>query len=160
MSSRDHGRLVRLPSIQPWRRTGSRTSGGIDAVPVHVQVASGYCPRSPERCPRSIGIAVRNRSESLSAFRRNPHLYRRNKKNGHILGSRTSSPGGGRPTPHLETLPDVHCELQRVAGVGCSPPGGRDPRCCNGSKRIYSAASAGVPMVSGYDFPGCRPGVI
>jgi hypothetical protein len=21
---------------------------------------------------------------------------------------------------HLETLPDVHCELQRVAGVGCS----------------------------------------
>jgi hypothetical protein len=27
---------------------------------------------------------------------------------------------------HLETLPDVHCELQRVAGVGCSwgDPGG------------------------------------
>jgi hypothetical protein len=31
--------------------------------------------------------------------------------------------GGGRGCRHLETLPDVHCELQRVAGVGCRSAG-------------------------------------
>jgi hypothetical protein len=43
-----------------------------------LRVDGGPYPRSPERCPRSIGIVVRNRSESLSA----------------LAGIRISFPGG------------------------------------------------------------------
>jgi len=45
----------------------------------------GRCPRSPECCPRWIGITVRNQSESLSAIAGIRNVLRANQRDGYAL---------------------------------------------------------------------------